>query len=314
MRFRCFRLCRRSFFWILVFLIFNAQEFVSRNISNVNVPAQGLDSTSSLIFFEEHSIHHRNRKLSAADYVTILNLFPCAASAIEEHQTFAMKKLGKEDVTEEEVENDLKFEMASYASGSFVDGLFLFLKMRDMEKEKLNLGPDDQLDRLQSLHLLELGFPLSSFGQVDGCKFLGEENYHYCHFSIAGPFWKYGLCMPSQCTTDDVQAALEAIFGPQGIQIKNSQCGYAEYEWLPGTYVMVIISFVLLFFLVVGTLLEAFDSQVLLLNNQIKARKEMMTEENIANGNINTVKTISSISNLSDMLTNYTRMLKKKNK
>lgn len=253
------------------------------------------------------------RKLSAADYVSILNLFPCAADAIAFHQELG----NKVDLTKEERETALKFDQASYASGSFVDGLFLFLKMRDLEKENLNLGADENLTREQSLHLLELDYPLSSFGKVDACKFIGEEEYHYCHFTLAGPFWKYGLCLPSQCTTDDVQLALDAIFGPQGIEIKNPQCGDYAYDWLPGTYVMVIFSFTLVIFLLLGTLSEIFDNHMLLVNppnsllSSLSHDSSSMPEKERGEGSYIS-KRISSISKLSDMLTTHAISLQKK--
>lgn len=123
----------------------------------------------------------------------------------------------------------------------------------------------------QKLALLNLvtGYPWVSLGNADACKYIVTDkgaaaDFQYCHVDLAGAFIRYGVCVPAACTADDVALGLNSTFTKvfkqpldPSVQIAPvTICGEPGYPYVTGTYVMIVITFLLLALVAAGTTVE----------------------------------------------------------
>jgi hypothetical protein len=141
----------------------------------------------------------------------------------------------------------------------------------------LNAGtkapPPSPAEQKEAILNIVTGYPWSSLGSADSCGYITTErgavaDFQYCYIDVAGAYLRYGLCVPQACTPDDIMLGLNTTFtkiaktplDPSLQLAAKTVCGNPKYTPVTGTYVMIVVTCLLLALVALGTTIEYVSS------------------------------------------------------
>jgi hypothetical protein len=137
------------------------------------------------------------------------------------------------------------------------------------------------------------GYPWSSPGNADACSYIRKDrgaaaDFQYCYLDVLYAFLRLGMCVPKACGPEDIALGLNAAFTKTTNMQLDSKlqlapmtvCGSPRFPYVAGTYVMIVVTLMLLVLVAVGTAVEWVSQRQMAL---VRTNRQTTSEQELYN-------------------------------